>query len=375
LSAPVVVLKTQWMVPLDFVTKVLDRVLDEKITVTSSGAAATVGEPDFIRLNTKSENNQVLRIQASRPISPQVRQQGKQLNLMFGNTPVDLLPSDGLQKAEWVRSVALNQSESTNQLVIELEDNTRIAKISHLASQNAYTIEAIRQAGVQAQTDSPEPVRQETEPWRWRHITVDAGHGGADRGVSIRGNVFEKDVALAIARKLRWALETRLGVSVVLSRTEDQAQSLEDRIAAANLARSNLFISIHAGNAAASAAAHSYTYTNRWISDDNSPRETRSSLFLPWGEAQRKSVAWSERLAEHVQAELNRALNGGQPLASRRGPIKLLSALAMPAVLVEIGNAHVPDFQAKVDSDQFQNLVAATLATAVEKFRPLYERP
>jgi hypothetical protein len=28
-----------------------------------------------------------------------------------------------------------------------------------------------------------------------------------------------------------------------------------------------------------------------------------------------------------------------------------------------------------VDSDQFQNLVAATLATAVEKFRPLHERP
>ena len=36
---------------------------------------------------------------------------------------------------------------------------------------------------------------------------------------------------------------------------------------------------------------------------------------------------------------MNRALNSGQPLAFRRGPIKLLSALAMPAVLVEIGNA------------------------------------
>ncbi len=378
LSAPVTIVKNQWVVPLDFVTKVLDRVLDEKILVTHSGAAATVGEPDFIHLSAKIENNQVLRVQANRPISPEVRQQGSRLYLVFGNTPVDLVPSDGLQKAEWVRSVSLNQSESTNQLVIELEDNIRIAKISHLASQNAYTIEATRQAGVQAQTDSPtEPVRQETEPWRWRHITVDAGHGGADRGVSIRGNVFEKDVALAIARKLRWALETRLGVSVVLSRTEDQAQSLEDRIAAANLARSNLFISIHTGNAAASAAAHSYTYTSRWISDDNSPHEARSarSLFLPWAEAQRNSVAWSERLAEHVQAELNRALNGGQPLAFRRSPIKLLSALAMPAVLVEIGNAQVTDFQAKVASDQFQNLVAATLATAVEKFRPLYERP
>jgi hypothetical protein len=40
-----------------------------------------------------------------------------------------------------------------------------------------------------------------------------------------------------------------------------------------------------------------------------------------------------------------------------------------------LGNARVPDFQAKVESEAFQNLVAATVAAAVEKFRPLYERP
>ena len=117
---------------------------------------------------------------------------------------------------------------------------------------------------------------------------------------AIRENVFEKEVALAIARKLRWALETRLGVAVVLSRAEDQAQRLEDRIAAANLARSNLFISIHTGNAVASPAAYSHTYTTRWISGDNSTDEARNarSSIRPWGEAQRNSVVWSERLAD-----------------------------------------------------------------------------
>jgi N-acetylmuramoyl-L-alanine amidase len=164
---------------------------------------------------------------------------------------------------------------------------------------------------------------------------------------------------------------------VVLSRAEDQTQSLEDRIAAANLARSNLFISIHTGNAATSTATHSYTYTARWIAAEGSSGETGNarSLFTPWWEAQRNSLPWSERLAECVQTEMNRALNGGQALTFRRSPLRLLSALAMPAVLVEIGNARVPEFQAKLESDQFQNLVAATLAAAVEKFRPLYERP
>lgn len=378
LSVPVVVVKNQWLVPLEFVTKVLDRALDKKIAVTASRSAAVVGESDFTRLNAKVETHQILRLQSNRPIAPEVRQQGSRVVLAFGNTPVDFVGSDGLQKAEWVRAVTLEQSESTNQLVIELVDNVRIAKISHLASQNAYTLEANRQESAQVPSDgSVKQTPTAREAWRWRHITVDAGHGGTDRGVTIRENLFEKDVGLAIARKLRWALETRLGVPVVLSRAEDQTQPLEDRIAAANLARSNLFISLHTGNAATASAAHSYTYITRWIGDEGSPVEkvTARSLFVPWWEAQRNSLLWSERLAECVQTEMNRALNGGQPLAFRRSPLKLLSALAMPAVLVEIGNAQVAEFRAKVENDQFQNLVAATLAAAVEKFRPLHERP
>jgi len=366
-------------VPLDFLSKALDRALDEKIDVSASGNAAVVGEPDFTRLNAKvADKNKVLRLQASRPFLAEVRQLGSRVVLAFGNTPVDFSGSDGVQTAEWIRSITLEQSESANQLVIELANNIRTARISHLASQNAYTVEAMLQEGTEAKSEpTAELAPPAPEAWKWRHITVDAGHGGPDRGAAIRDNVFEKDVALAIARKLRWALETRLGVPVVLSRAEDQAQPLVDRIAAANLARSNLFISIHTGNAPASPAAYSYVYTARWITDEGSSSETRNarSLFVPWWEAQRNSLPWSERLAECVQAEMNRALNGGQPLAFRRTPLKLLSALAMPAVLVEIGNAQVPDFRAKVESEPFQNLVAATLAAAVEKFRPLHERP
>ena len=379
LSLPVTIVKNQWVVPLDFLSKALDRALDEKIDVSASGNAAVVGEPDFTRLNAKvADKSKILRLQASRPFSAEVRQLGSRVVLAFGNTPVDFTGSDGLQTAEWIRSITLEQTESANQLVIELASNVRTARISHLSSQNAYSVEAMLQEGTEAKSEaSAELAPPVPEAWRWRHITVDAGHGGPDRGAAIRYNVFEKDVALAIARKLRWALETRLGVPVVLSRAEDRAQPLVDRIAAANLARSNLFISIHTGNAPASPAAYSYVYTARWIADEGSASETRNvrSLFVPWWEAQRNSLPWSERLAECVQVEMNRALNGGQPLAFRRTPLKLLSALAMPAVLVEIGNVQFPDFRAKVESEPFQNLVAATLAAAVERFRPLHERP
>jgi len=379
LSAPVMIVKNQWVVPLDFLSKALDRTLDEKIAIAASGNAAAVGESDFIKVNAKvADKGKVLRLQASRPVLAEVRQTGSRVVLAFGSTPVDFTASDGVQTTEWIRAVALEQSESANQLVIELANNVATAKISHWPSQNAYTVEAMLQESTEAKPGaSPETGRPAIEAWKWRHITVDAGHGGPDRGVAIKEHTFEKDIALAIARKLRWALETRLGVTVVLSRAEDQALSLNDRIAAANLARSNLFISIHTGNFGDSMVADSIAYTAKWLGDENSAVETGTTrgLFVPWWQAQRNSLTWSERLAECVQAEINRALNGGQKLAFRRSPIKLLSALAMPAVLVEIGNARVPDFQAKVESESFQNLVAATVAAAVEKFRPLHERP
>lgn len=379
LSAPVVVFNNQWLAPPDFVSRALGRVLSEKIAVAPSGNAFAVGETGFARLNVRlAEPAGTLSVQASTSIAAEIRHEGSRVVFAFGNAPVDLVGQDTVQKPDWIRSVDLDQTEAANQLVIELADKTLTAKVTHLASQNIYLVEASRQAGTEPKAGAfGELPRPMAEAWKWRHITVDAGHGGQDRGVAIRESLFEKDVALAIARKLRWALENRLGVSVVLSRPEDQLLRLEDRVAAANLARSNLFISIHTGNGAASPAAYSYAYTAQPSNDEGSSREPKSarSLFVPWGEAQRSSLVWSQRLAECLQAEMNRALNGGESLAFRRSPLKVLSALAMPAVLVEIGNARVSDFQAKAESDQFQNLVAATLVAAVEKFRALHERP
>ena len=59
----------------------------------------------------------------------------------------------------------------------------------------------------------------------------------------------------------------------------------------------------------------------------------------------------------------------------RQAPLRLLTQLAMPAVLVEIGDASSTEFKEKAGKNQFQNLVAATVSIAVEKFHSLQERP
>jgi N-acetylmuramoyl-L-alanine amidase len=46
----------------------------------------------------------------------------------------------------------------------------------------------------------------------------------------------------------------------------------------------------------------------------------------------------------------------------------------MPAVLVEIGDASSAEFKEMASKNQFQNLVAATVSIAVEKFHSLQAR-
>jgi N-acetylmuramoyl-L-alanine amidase len=83
---------------------------------------------------------------------------------------------------------------------------------------------------------------------RRRRVVVDAGHGGPDNGMSgpigARSRVHEKDITLAVAKKLEQSLENR-GVDVVMTRTTDTLIALSDRGRIANEQHGDVFVSIH----------------------------------------------------------------------------------------------------------------------------------
>src|SRR5207249_185236 len=82
-----------------------------------------------------------------------------------------------------------------------------------------------------------------------RVIVIDPGHGGTDSGISTTG-ALEKDLTLAIARKLRPILQSRLGATVLLTRDSDVPLNSEGRAAVANNNQADLFISLHIGYSA-----------------------------------------------------------------------------------------------------------------------------
>jgi N-acetylmuramoyl-L-alanine amidase len=79
---------------------------------------------------------------------------------------------------------------------------------------------------------------------RVRRIVIDAGHGGKDTGAIGPHGVREKDMALAIARKVAARLKA-FGFTVVMTRSDDTFIALDDRTRIANEARADLFVSIH----------------------------------------------------------------------------------------------------------------------------------
>lgn len=77
-------------------------------------------------------------------------------------------------------------------------------------------------------------------------IAVDAGHGGNDPGAIGLGGLREKDVTLAIARRLARKINAQPGMRAVLTRDSDTYIDLRQRTVRARKVQADLFVSVHA---------------------------------------------------------------------------------------------------------------------------------
>src|SRR5215469_15126866 len=78
-------------------------------------------------------------------------------------------------------------------------------------------------------------------------IMIDAAHGGAESGALLGPNTLEKDINLAIARRLRLELAAR-GVQAQLVRDSDASLSSDQRASIANSIRPLLYVCLHAAS-------------------------------------------------------------------------------------------------------------------------------
>ena len=99
-------------------------------------------------------------------------------------------------------------------------------------------------------------------PARYRDVIVaiDAGHGGKDPGAIGRGGTREKNIVLAISKRLKTLIDKEPGMQAVLIRSGDSFVPLRGRIAKASKLKADIFISIHADAAVNRRAKGSSVY-------------------------------------------------------------------------------------------------------------------
>ncbi|TMA33796.1 MAG: N-acetylmuramoyl-L-alanine amidase [Deltaproteobacteria bacterium] len=215
-----------------------------------------------------------------------------------------------------------------------------------------------------------------------RRVVVDAGHGGRDTGAIGPHRVREKDMALAIARKVASRLRS-LGFMVVMTRNEDKFVSLDDRTRIANEAKADLFISIHCNAAKRRKLEGVETWTLNVASDHYAARlaafenaeadRTVSDLRLILADLATKANATDARdLAQAVQSSLVRTLR------SRVGKVRdhgvkqalfyVLLGTHMPSILVETGFISNPAEESRLKSTRFQEGTAEAIARGVKDF-------
>jgi N-acetylmuramoyl-L-alanine amidase len=222
-------------------------------------------------------------------------------------------------------------------------------------------------------------------------VVVDAGHGGVDPGARGPGGTREKDVTLAVARKLAAILRDDPTLDVRMTRERDTLIALKDRPRRANLWREEggaerpaLFISIHA-NAHRSASARGFeTYflseaktedARRVAEMENAaqryetegPQELDPLSFIFHDLRQNLYLRESGDWADLIQDRLD-PVHPGPDRGVKQAGFVVLNGAFMPAVLVEIGFITNATEEKLISSGEHQQEIARQLARAITEF-------
>ena len=217
-------------------------------------------------------------------------------------------------------------------------------------------------------------------------VFLDPGHGGRDPGaLGVRGTQ-EKTVVMAIARELQKELLAGGRYRVLLTRGSDTYVPLRERVARAQAAKADLFLSLHADSCADSDVRGASVYTLSEEASDReaaalAARENRADAMISGmrlanqsddvarvlvAMSQRGTVNDSRRLADAIVLTFGK--NGVRllPRTHRQAGFAVLTSPDIPAALVELGYLSNPQDEKLLTVRQHQLALARALRASVD---------
>ena len=218
-------------------------------------------------------------------------------------------------------------------------------------------------------------------------VAVDPGHGGEDPGAVGPRGTYEKNVTLAIAKRLVAMLNAEPDMRAMLTRDDDYFVPLNVRVQKARRVQADLFISIHAdafttptarGSSVFALSEHGATSAAaRWLAQ----RENQADL-IGGVNLDNKDRFLARTLLDLSQtAQINDSLRVGRSVLDGIGAVNslhkgsveqagfaVLKAPDIPSILVETAFISNPDEELKLKSDKYQQKFAGSIFSGVKRY-------
>ena len=218
-------------------------------------------------------------------------------------------------------------------------------------------------------------------------VAIDPGHGGEDPGAIGRRGTYEKNVTLAIARKLKALLDDEPGMRAMLTRDDDYFVPLDVRVEKARRVRADLFISIHAdafttptarGSSVFALSEHGATSA---AARALAQHENQSDLIGGVNLAARDPIVKRVMLDMSQTRQINDSLRVGRSVldgigavnALHKGSVEqagfaVLKAPDIPSILVETAFISNPDEELKLRDEGHQRKFAASMRSGIKQY-------
>ena len=218
-------------------------------------------------------------------------------------------------------------------------------------------------------------------------VAIDAGHGGEDPGAKGKLGTREKDVTLAIARRLKALMDKESNLRAILVRDGDYFIPLAQRVVKSRSVQADLFVSIHADSWVRPDARGSsvYALSERGATSTAArmlaQRENESDLIGGVNIGVKDPVLARTLLDLSLTATINDSLKLGRAVltelsdvnALHKGAVEqasfaVLKAPDTPSILVETAFISNPDEERRLKDSAYQDKIATAILGGVKRY-------
>ena len=218
-------------------------------------------------------------------------------------------------------------------------------------------------------------------------IAIDAGHGGDDPGAHGSAGTNEKDVVLAIARRLSALVRNERGMRPVMIRDGDYYVGLRQRIQKARKVKADLFVSIHAdafirpdarGSSVFTLSEHGATSAAaRWLAKSENDADLVGGVNVCVKDknlaktlidlSQTATNNDSRRLAHSVLTQLSEVNKLHKGEVEQAG-FAVLKAPDIPSILVETAFISNPEEEKRLTDEAYQDKLASAIVDGIKRY-------